>query len=94
MRDEQRRARPLGPDALQLEVQALAGHLVERAERLVEQQDLRLDHERTRDRDALAHAARELRGPRLLEALEADELDQPVDHAGPGLDARRARAAA
>ena len=88
MGDEQRRARPLGPDALQLEVEPLAGHLVERAERLVEQQHLGLDHERPGDRDPLAHAARQLRGPRLLEALEADELDQVVDDAVRGLDAR------
>ena len=94
MRDEQRRARPLGPDALQLEVEALAGHLVERAERLVEQQHLRLDHERPGDGDPLAHAARELRGPRLLEALEPDELDEVVDRAGRDLHAATARAAA
>ena len=34
-----------------------AGHLVERGERLVAQQDIRLDREGARDRDALAHAA-------------------------------------
>ena len=38
--DQQRGRGPLGPDPLQLEVEPLAGHLVERAERLVEQQDL------------------------------------------------------
>ena len=81
MGDEQRGARPLGPDPLQLEVEPLAGHLVERAERLVEQQHLRLDHERTGDRDPLAHAAGELRRPGLLEALEPDQLDEVVDRA-------------
>ena len=77
--DEQRGGGPLGPDALQLEVEPLAGHLVERAERLVEQQDLRLDHQRPGDRDPLAHAAGQLGRPGLLEALEADQLDQVGD---------------
>ena len=71
--------RPLGPDALQLEVEPLAGHLVERAERLVEQQDLGLDDQRPGDGDPLAHAARQLRGPGVLEALEADQLDEVGD---------------
>ena len=35
--------------------------LIERAERLVEQQHLRFEHQRTRDADALAHAAGKLR---------------------------------
>ena len=41
--------------------QLLADLGVERAERLVEQQDARLDGERARERDALALAARQLR---------------------------------
>ncbi len=43
--------------------------LVERGERLVHQQDLRLGRERARDRDALAHAAGQLRGIAALEAV-------------------------
>ena len=43
--------------------------LVERAERLVHQQDLRLRGERARDRDALAHAAGELGRIAPLEAV-------------------------
>ena len=85
---------PLGPDALQLEVEPLAGHLVERAERLVEQQHLRLDHQRPGDGDPLAHAARELRGPGLLEALEPDELDEASIVSPADLRRRPARAAA
>ena len=42
------------------EFMPLAGHLVERAERLVHQQDRRLERERARDRDALLHPAGEL----------------------------------
>jgi hypothetical protein len=67
------------PDAQQLEVEPLAGHVVERAERLVEQQHRWLHHERAGDRDPLAHAAGELRRPGLLEAAQADEVDQLVD---------------
>src|SRR6185437_14344390 len=49
---------------------------VERPERLVHQQDRRLDRQRARDGDALLHAARELRRETVLEALEVDEVDQ------------------
>ena len=77
--DEQGGGDPLGPDPLQLDVEALAGHLVERAEGLVEQQHPRLGDERAGDRHALAHAARQLRRPGLLEALQADELDEVGD---------------
>ncbi len=52
------------PDAQQLEVQALSGHLVERAERLVHEQQSRRERERAGDRDALLHPAREL--PRIV----------------------------
>ena len=43
----------------ELRPQVARGHLVERGERLVAQQQLGLDRERARDRDALAHAAGE-----------------------------------
>ncbi len=79
VRHEQRRRGLLGPDAQQLEVEILARHVIERAERLVEQQHRGLEHERARDRRALAHAAGELRGLRRGEVLEADERDQLVD---------------
>ena len=62
------------PDPQQLQVEALAGHLVEGAEGLVHQQQGRIERERTGDRYALLHAAREL--PRVV-VLEAGELDQP-----------------
>ena len=52
------------PDLLlqlrQLEAHGLAQFGVERRERLVEQQDLRLLHQRTRERHALALTARQL----------------------------------
>ncbi len=46
----------------QLELRVLAQLLVERAERLIEQQQLRSLHERTRERDALPLAAGQLMG--------------------------------
>ena len=48
-------------DALELDLQVHAQARVERAERLVEQQHRRLEHERARQRDALLLAAGELR---------------------------------
>src|SRR5262249_54386886 len=56
---------------------------VERAEGLVEQQQLRLDGERTGERDTLALAARELARQPVAEALEMDEAQQFL---GPRLD--------
>ena len=83
------------PDAQQLLVHVLAGDLVERAERLVHQQDLRPRDERPRDRDPLPHPARQLPGIGLLEAAEPDQLEQRQRvGAGPGARRRRSRAAA
>ena len=48
------------PDLQQLVLQLLARERVERAERLVHQQDVGLVREHARDRDALLHAARKL----------------------------------
>ena len=70
----------------------LLAHLgVERAERLVEQQHLRLDGERARQRHALALSARELRRVAVGQPVELHELQQVVDL---GPDLRLARPAA
>ena len=53
--------------AEQLVVEALAGDLVEGAERLVEQEDLRIEHQRPGQRGAHLHAARELLRVLVLE---------------------------
>ena len=63
------------PDPEQLEVHPLAGHLVERPERLVHQDERRVERERAGDRRALLHAARELPGVVLAEVAELDELE-------------------
>ena len=52
---------------------------VERAERLVEQQHLRLDRERARQRDALALAAGQLRRIAVAQVVELHQLEQLVD---------------
>ena len=60
----------------QLGLHDLAGLRVERGERLVHQQDFRIDGERAGEIDALAHAAGELARVIVLEAFEPDELEQ------------------
>ena len=60
------------PDAEQQFLHQRAGLVVERAERLVEQQDLGIVGERARDRGALLHAAGELLGKVIVEAAQAD----------------------
>ena len=61
----------------------VGAHLgVERAERLVEQQHLRVDGERAGQRHPLALAAGQLRRVAVLEPVEADDLEQLVDLPG------------
>ena len=76
MGDEQHGLAALLPDAQQLGLHDLAGLRVERGERLVHQQDFRIDRERAREVDALAHAAGKLARIVVLEAFEPDELEQ------------------
>ena len=52
---------------------------VERAERLVEEEHLRLGRERAGEAHPLALTARELRGIAVAEALELDEVQQLLD---------------
>ena len=67
-------------DALDLVLRALARVSASSArERLVQQQDLGLHRQRPGDRDALAHAARELGGLAVHGVAEADQLDLAVD---------------
>ena len=76
MRHEQHRLALLLPDAEQQLLHQRARLVVERAERLVEQQDLRVVGERARHRDALLHAARELLREVALEAGQPDLGDE------------------
>ena len=69
---------PLQP--LHLELHLLAQLAVERAERLVEEQQTRIEDDRSRERDALLLAAGELaRGSRAARSAEADELQDRRD---------------
>ena len=76
VRDEDRRDAEGLLDLLQALAQLRADLDVERAERLVEQQDRRLVGERPRERDALLLAARELALVAVAEAAQADEVEQ------------------
>ena len=96
MSDEDHGRARLRPDAEQLQVEALARHLVERAERLVHQQQRGREREGARDRHALLHPSREL--PRMvpLEPGELDELEHVLDARQPASrdPSRASRAAA
>ena len=59
----------------QFELHLLAQLPVEGAERLVQQQHARVARQRTGDRDALLHPARQLGRPMLRGVREADELE-------------------
>ncbi|MCY1238058.1 hypothetical protein D9M72_507760 [compost metagenome] len=75
MGDENGRHILIPPDPCQFLLHADLCHGVERAERLVEQQDFGLDRQRTSNADALRHAAGELPGIGAFKLLQADELD-------------------
>ena len=66
-------------DALELDLQVHAQARVQRAQRLVEQQHRRLQHDRPRQRDALLLAARELPRPARLQPAELDHLHRLAD---------------
>src|SRR5262245_18936593 len=67
------------PEREQVIVEAKARDLVERGERLVHQQELRLGDERTRDRGAHLHAAGELARIALRKAGKSDARERGVD---------------
>ena len=74
---DQQHGRPhLHPQVLHDRPQLFAGELIERAERLVEHEKLRLVHQRAAQRGALQHAAGQLPGMLVAEIGEADFLQQ------------------
>ena len=77
--DEHRLGGEVGaaPQLEELAAEVLGGEDVEGGERLVHEERVGFDDERAGEADALAHAARELLGVRGLEAVEADEVDDP-----------------
>ncbi len=76
MGDEQHRGAGLPADAQQQIIHLQPGQLVERAERLVHQQQVRLMDERAAQRDALLHAAGQLVRPGVVEGRKTDQLQQ------------------
>ena len=79
--DEDDRRPLLGPERQHVVGELAAGDLVERRERLVEQQHLGLGDQRAGQRDAHGHAAGELRRPRRAprppSPTRAQRLDRP-----------------
>src|SRR6185295_2309418 len=74
VRHEYDRFRHPLPDPQQIVLQRAPGLGVERAERLIHQQDLGIGGERPGDRDALLHAAREYVRIAILEPAKADQV--------------------
>ena len=70
-----RAADPL-PEPQDLDVEALPGEGIEGTERLVEQEDRRLEGERSRDREPLTHPAGELARPRSRPVAQADQAQE------------------
>ena len=79
VRDEDDRRAALLPDAQELHVHPLARHLVESAERLIHEEERRVEGKGPRDRHALLHPPGELPRVVVLEARELDELDHLAD---------------
>ena len=73
--DEQHGLSARAPDARELLLHDAARLRVERAERLIHQKDCGIVGENARNLHALAHAAGELIGMMMLEALKADQTD-------------------
>ncbi len=69
-------------DVDELELRGFAQFLVERAERLVEQQQFRALHQRARQRHALTLAARELVRPARRETVQLHDLEDVGDARG------------
>ena len=69
------RFRPLA-DPVQFVVQQVPGHRVQRAERLVHQQHVRVLGQRPGQRDPLPHAAGQLVRPLVAEPAELDRVEQ------------------
>ena len=82
MRDQHDRCSGFAPEPQQFVAHQQAGLLIERAERLVEEDQTRLQHERARDADALAHAAGQLRRIGAAETGETHERKRLVHAAG------------
>ena len=91
--DHRRLAEPL-MQALQLDAKLGAELGVEVRQRLVEEEDVDVAHQRAADRDALALAAGKLRRPALQQRLDLQELGRRTSPASRSRRAARARSSA
>ncbi len=64
------------PKVHEIAAQSFAGENVQRRERLVHQENCRIDDEGARKADALAHAAGKLSRIGIFKSVEADEFDR------------------
>ena len=80
MRDEEHGLRSLAPNALELQVHLLPRHRVQRAERLVHEQQAWVEQQGPAESHTLLHAARQLSRVVVSEAVEPDETNQIVRH--------------
>ena len=78
MRDQHHRRSGLAPEPQQFLAHQQARLLIERAERLVEENEARAQHQRACDADALAHAAGQLRRIGAAETGETHEGERLV----------------
>ncbi len=76
MGDKQHGLPGLGPDIHQFFLERKSSLRVQGAERLVHEQYWRVKGQSGRERDTLAHAARQLSRKRRFEALQSRELDK------------------
>src|ERR1043166_300587 len=66
----------LAPDSQQLDVEVLARHRVERAERFVHEENARIGYERAAERNALLHASGEPIRSLVVKVLEPDQREK------------------
>ena len=76
VRDEHDRRVGLRPDVQQLAVEALARHLIQRAEGLVHQEHRWPERQGAGDADTLLHAARELPGIAIGKLCQSDQVQE------------------
>ena len=81
MRDQHHGRAGLAPEPQQFLAHQKTGLLIQCTERFVEQDQARLQHQRTRDADALSHAAGKLRRIGLGEIAQTHETDRVRDAA-------------
>ena len=79
MRHQQRGKALALPERDELGLHGDARQRIELAERLVEDQDFGIVHQRARQRDALRHAARKLMRIGVAECRQADEIERRID---------------